>query len=85
MNFESSQKSVTAESRLTVNELKEVFFSLKINEGPRYADISFNADKNCFGLLLKLLMAIFNLSFQKFVFQKSLKLLKIHQHLKLTM
>ena len=58
--------STQAESALTVNELKEAFFSLKINKSPGYDDISFNVNvvRNCFGSILKPLMAIFNLSLQ---------------------
>ena len=64
-NFMENCNSTQAESTLTVNELKEAFFSLKINRSPGYDDISFNVVRNCFGPLLKPLMAIFNLSLQR--------------------
>ena len=56
--------STQAKRALTVNELKEVFFSLDTNESSGYDYISFNVVRNCFGPLLKQLMAIFNLSLQ---------------------
>ena len=65
--------STQAESILTVKELKEVFFSLKISKSPGYDYISFNVFRSCFGPLLKPLMAIFNLSFQKGCFLEKLK------------
>ena len=64
--------STQAESTLTVNELKEAFFSLKINKSPGYDDISFNVIRNWFGPLLK--SAIFNLFFQKGCFPEDLKI-----------
>ena len=75
--------STQAESILTVNELKETIFSLKISNSPGYDDIRFNVVRNCFGPLLKPLMAIFNLSLQKGCFPEDLKLLELHQCIKL--
>ena len=60
-----------------MNELKEAFFSLKINKSPGYDDISFNVVRNCFGPLLKLSMAIFNLSLQKGCFPEELKIARV--------
>ena len=60
-NYNSTQ----AKRALTVNDPKEAYFWLDINESPGYDDISFNVVRNCFDSLLKLLMAIFNLSLQK--------------------
>ena len=57
-----------------MNELKEAFLSLKINKSPGYDDISFNVVRNCFGSLLKPLMAIFKLSLQKGYFPEELKI-----------
>ena len=65
INFESFMKTcdtTQAESAFTINELKDSFFSLKINKSPGYDEISFNVVKNYFGPLLKPLMFIFNLS-----------------------
>ena len=41
------------ENVVSVDELKDAFFSLKINKNPGYDDISFNAFKKCFGVLYK--------------------------------
>ena len=79
INFESFMKTcdrTQAESSLTINELKDAFFSLKINKSPGYDEISFNVVKNCFGPLLKPLMFIFNLSLQKGSFPDELKIAK---------
>ena len=48
-SFMENCNSTQAESTLTVNELKEAFFSLKINKSPGYDDISINVVRNCFG------------------------------------
>ena len=63
-SFMEKYNSTQAKRALTVNELKEVFFSLDTNESSGYDYISFNVVRNCFGPLLKQLMAIFNLSLQ---------------------
>ena len=34
---------------LSINELKEAFFSLKTNKSPGYDDINLNVVKKCFG------------------------------------
>ena len=61
---------IKSECDLTVNELKEAFFSTKINKSSGYDGISFNVVKNCFGPLIKPLMYIFNLSLVKGIFPK---------------
>ena len=80
INIESFMKtcaSTQAESTLTINELKDAFFSLKTNKSPGYDEIIFNVVKNCFGPLLKPLMFIFNLSLQKGSFPDELKIAKV--------
>ena len=57
--------SIQTEIPLSVNELKDAFFSLKINKSSCYNDTSFNIVRNCFGPLLKPLMHVFNLSPEK--------------------
>ena len=42
--FHKNQK----ENDLTINELKEAFFSLKTNKIPGYDDINFNVIRQCF-------------------------------------
>ena len=69
--------STQAESTPTVNELKEVFFSYKINKSSGYDNISFNVVRHWFGPLLKPLIAIFNLSLQKGCFPEELKIPRV--------
>ena len=55
--------NLTMESNpLSINELKDAFFSLKINKSPGYDEISFNVVKKCFGELYDPLKFIFELS-----------------------
>ena len=61
------------EKVISANELRNVFFSLKINKSAGYDDISFNVVKKCFGDLHKLLLHIFNLSLQTGNFPDKLK------------
>ena len=48
------------EKELTVNKLKDAFFSLKLNKSPGYDDVSFNAIKKCLESLQKPLLHIFD-------------------------
>ena len=48
-----------------MNELKDAFFSLKINESPGYDDISFNVLKKYFSSLCEPLKYLFNLTIKK--------------------
>ena len=50
------------EHNLTVNKLKDAFFSLKLNKSPGYDKISFNVIKTCFGSLHEPLLHIFTQS-----------------------
>ena len=65
------------ECPITINELKDVFFSLKTNKSPGYDEISFNIIKNCFGVLYKPLLYIFNLSIEKGIFPNDLKIARV--------
>ena len=47
---------------MSLNELKEAFFSLQINKSPCHDEISFDAIKSCLGSLSKPLLHIFRLS-----------------------
>ena len=47
---------------LSINELKDAFFSLKINKSPDYDEISLNVVKKCFDPLYDYLKFIFELS-----------------------
>ena len=66
--FESYIKktdSIMETKQLSINELKDAFFSLKINKSPGYDDISFNVLKKCFSSLCEPLKYLFNLSIIK--------------------
>ena len=67
-------KAETIENEpITINELEDAFFSVKINKSTGYDEISFNAIKSCFGELCD----IFNLSFEKDIFQDCMKIAKV--------
>ena len=68
------------ENVISVNELKDAFFLLKINKSPGYDNISFNVVKKYFGVLYKPLLHIFNLSIQTGIFQMNLKLQALLQY-----
>ena len=57
--------------------MKDAFFSLKLNKGAGYDDISFNVVKKCFGVLHKPLLHIFNLSLQTGIFPDKLKIARV--------
>ena len=78
--FESYVNKVNCEMEtkpITVNELKEAFYSLKTNKSAGYDDISYNVVKNCFGELCDPLLHIFNLSSSSGIFPDSLKIVKV--------
>ena len=62
---------------LSINELKDAFFSLKINKSPGHDGVSFNVIKKCFGELCELLKFLFNLSIVKGIFPDDLKIAKV--------
>ena len=51
--------------RLSINELKDAFFSLKINKSSGADEVSFNIIKKCFGVLWQPLIYLFQLSLEK--------------------
>ena len=61
--------SVMERKQLLMKELKDAFFSLKINKkkkkSPGYDDISFNVLEKCFSCLFEPLNYLFNLSMEK--------------------
>ena len=62
---------------LSINELKEAFFSLHTNKSPGHDEISFDVIKSCFGSLSKLLLHIFSLSLKERIFADVLKTAKV--------
>ena len=53
------------EHNLTGNELKDAFFSLKLNKSLRYDEINFNAIKACFRSFHKSLLHVFDQYLQR--------------------
>ena len=62
---------------LSINELKDAFFSLKINKSPGHVGVSFNVTKKCLGELYEPLKYLFNLSIAKGIFPDDLKIAKV--------
>ena len=71
--FHKNQK----ENDLTINELKEAFFSLKTNKSPGYDDINFNVIRPCFGSLRKSLLHVFSQSLKTGIFPDELKIARV--------
>ena len=69
--------TIQPENLLTLNELKDAFFSLQPNRSPGHDEISFNVIKNCFGPLSTPLLNIFNLSLEKGIFPDELKIARV--------
>ena len=62
---------------LTFNEVKEAFFSLKINKSPGCDQISFNVIKNCFSELNMPLKYLFDMSLESGIFPYKLKIARV--------
>ena len=62
---------------LSINELKEAFFSLQTNKSSGYDDIKFNVFKKCFGEINESLKYIFNLSLENRIFPEKMKIAKV--------
>ena len=62
---------------LSINELKDAFFSLQTNKSPGHDEISFDVIKSCFGSLSKPLLHIFRLSLEEGIFPDDLKTAKV--------
>ena len=67
---------------ITINELKEAFFSLKTNKSPGYDEISSNAIINCFSELNDLLKHLLEKSIEKRVFLDVSKIARVTPLLK---
>ena len=59
---------------VSINELRDAFFSLKRNKSPWYDEISFNVVQKCFSKLCQTLKHVFNLSIETGVFTDKLKI-----------
>ena len=77
-DFYITKVNTSMESQpLSINELKNAFFSLNINKSPGHDGVSFNVIKNCFGELCEPLKNLVNLSIVKRVFPDDLKIAKV--------
>ena len=75
--------STLPERCLTINELKDAFFSLKMNKSTGADEICFNVVRSCFGELSDILRYVFDLSLQTGIFPDSLKIAKVTLYSKL--
>ena len=62
---------------LSISELEDAFFSLKINKNSGHDRVGFNVIKKCFGELCEPSKYLFNLSIVKGIFPDDLKCLKV--------
>ena len=62
---------------ISINELKEAFFSLKTNKSPGYDEISSNVIKNCFSELNYPIKYLFRKSIENGVFSNALKISRV--------
>ena len=58
---------------MSINELKDAFFSLQTRKSPSHDEISFDVIKSCFGSLSKPLLHIFRSSLEEGIFPDDLK------------
>ena len=65
------------ENALSINELKDAFYSLKTNKSPDYDGISSNIIKQYFGTLNRPLHYIYNISLQTGVFPEEMKIPRV--------
>ena len=62
---------------ISVNELKNFFFSIKTNKYPGHDEINSNVIRSCFSKLCEPLPYLFALSFEKSIFLENLKIAKV--------
>ena len=62
---------------LSINELKNSFFSFKINKSPGHDGVSFSVIKKCFGELCERLKYLFHFSIVKGIFPDDIQIAKI--------
>ena len=62
---------------ISINEMKDAFFSLKMNKSSGHNGVSFNAIKTCFGELREPLKYLFNLLIVQGIFLDDLKIVKV--------
>ena len=62
---------------LTINEVKETFFSLKVNNSAGYDEISFNVIKNCFSELNMPLKYLFEIILESGISPNKIKITRV--------
>ena len=62
---------------MSINELKDAFYSLKTNKNLGYDNISSNIIKQCFGTLNRRLYYIYNIFVQSGVFPEEIKIARV--------
>ena len=62
---------------MSINELKDAFYSLKTRKNPSYGDISSNIIKQCFGTLNRPLHYTYNISLQSGIFPEETKIARV--------
>ena len=75
--FLEKASTTSPEKCLTINELKDTFFSLKMNKSTGADEISFNVIKNCFGKLNDIMKYVFDLFLQTGISPDPLKTAKV--------
>ena len=73
----STCSNIQEEKPLSINELKDAFYALKINKSPGHDQINFNIIKQCFGTLYKPLHHIFNLFLEVGHFPDEMKIARV--------
>ena len=76
-SFLNQTHSIMEKNSLSINELKEAFFSLKTNNSPGYDDINFDVAKKCFGEINEPLKHLFNLSLENEILPEKMKIAKV--------
>ena len=76
-SFLNQTQSLMTKNSLSINELKEAFFSLKANKISGYDDINFNVVKKCSGEINEPLKFILNLSLENKIFPEKIKIAKV--------
>ena len=80
--FLKKASTTSPEKCLTMNDLKDAFFSLKMNKSTGADEIPFNEIKTCFGELNDILRYVFNLFLQTGIFPDPLKIANVTPVLK---
>ena len=62
---------------VSINQLRDAFFSLKLNKSPGYDEIRFNVVKKCFSELCEPLKYVFSLSIETGVFPDKLEIARV--------